>query len=263
METTSSITAGHAVLETVIGFMGIAWSEKGLIRLCLPERSREAVERRLMRHAGVSASTAQPQWVVDLIASIKAYAAGEDVDFTGVPVDLDGVDDFRLAIYDAARKLGYGQTTTYGELAKRAGQAACRAKPVQPLAPIRYRWSFRATASLPPAARSAASRRRAARTPRKRCWPWKACASAHRRRRRFPSGSEGARIRLVARHKSLMAAQEAVTEMLVVGPLADVDRAGFGVGARHIGAFPHLAHGAELLALHIAVVERQPGTRVD
>ena len=46
----------------------------------------------------------------------------EDVDFTGVPVDLDGIDDFRLAIYDAARKLGYGQTTTYGELAKRAGQ---------------------------------------------------------------------------------------------------------------------------------------------
>jgi methylated-DNA-[protein]-cysteine S-methyltransferase len=28
----------------------------------------------------------------------------------------------RLAIYDAARKLGYGETTTYGELAKRAGQ---------------------------------------------------------------------------------------------------------------------------------------------
>ncbi len=45
METTSSITAGHTVLETVIGFMGIAWNETGLIRLCLPERSREAVER--------------------------------------------------------------------------------------------------------------------------------------------------------------------------------------------------------------------------
>jgi methylated-DNA-[protein]-cysteine S-methyltransferase len=109
METTSSITAGHAVLETVIGFMGIAWSEKGLIRLCLPEKSREAVERRLMRHAGVAANTTanigQPQWVVELIASIKAYASGEDVDFS-----------------DAARKLGYGETTTYGELAKRAGQ---------------------------------------------------------------------------------------------------------------------------------------------
>jgi methylated-DNA-[protein]-cysteine S-methyltransferase len=123
METTSRITAGHAVLETVIGFMGIAWSEAGLIRLCLPERSRDAVERRLLRHAGVAASTDQPQWVVELIASIKAYAAGEDVDFSGVPVDLAGVDDFRLAIYEAARKLAFGETTTYGELAKRAGHA--------------------------------------------------------------------------------------------------------------------------------------------
>lgn len=123
MENASPITAGHAVLETVIGFMGFAWSDKGLIRLCLPERSREAVERRLFRHGGVSSATGQPQWVVELIASIKAYAAGEDIDFSGVPVDLDGVDDFRLAIYDAARKLGFGETTTYGELAKRAGHS--------------------------------------------------------------------------------------------------------------------------------------------
>ncbi|AZO51447.1 MAG: methylated-DNA--[protein]-cysteine S-methyltransferase [Mesorhizobium sp.] len=121
MEKTSAITTGHAVLETVIGFTGIGWSETGLIRLCLPERSREAVERRLFRHSGVSSSTDRPQWVMDLIAAIRAYAAGEDIDFSSVPVDLAGVDDFRLAIYDAARKLGFGETTTYGELAKRAG----------------------------------------------------------------------------------------------------------------------------------------------
>ncbi|TIM69026.1 MAG: hypothetical protein E5Y58_17410 [Mesorhizobium sp.] len=51
MEGTSQAIAGHAVFETVIGFMGIAWSEGGLTRLCLPERSRDAVERRLLRHA--------------------------------------------------------------------------------------------------------------------------------------------------------------------------------------------------------------------
>jgi methylated-DNA-[protein]-cysteine S-methyltransferase len=125
MEPASPITAGYAVLETVIGFMGIAWSETGLIRLCLPERSREAVERRLLRHSGVAASNAgqQPRWVAQLIVSIEAYAKGEDVDFSGVPVDLAGVDDFRLAIYAAARKLAFGETTTYGELAKRAGHA--------------------------------------------------------------------------------------------------------------------------------------------
>jgi methylated-DNA-[protein]-cysteine S-methyltransferase len=130
METTPHATAGHAVFETALGFMGIAWSEAGLTRLCLPQRNRDAVERRLLRHAGIAGQAAkpeprwpEPQWIVELIASIKAYAAGEDVDFSGVPVDLAGVDDFRLAIYDAARKLAFGETTTYGELAKRAGHA--------------------------------------------------------------------------------------------------------------------------------------------
>lgn len=123
MEDTFQAIAGHAVFETAIGFIGIAWSEAGLTRLCLPQRSRDAVERRLLRHAGNAASSARPQWIAELIASIKAHAAGEDVDFSGGPVDLTGVDDFRLAIYDAARKLAFGETTTYGELAKRAGHA--------------------------------------------------------------------------------------------------------------------------------------------
>ena len=47
-----------------------------------------------------------PAWVARLVGDIKAYAEGEDIDFSTVPVDLSGIDDFRLAIYDAARKLG-------------------------------------------------------------------------------------------------------------------------------------------------------------
>src|SRR5690606_15787491 len=64
-----------------------------------------------------------PGWVAALVADIRAYALGETVDFSAVPVDLAGVDDFRLAIYASARGLGFGETTTYGELAKRAGHS--------------------------------------------------------------------------------------------------------------------------------------------
>ena len=116
-----SETIGHAVFETVLGFMGIAWSEKGLTRLCLPQKSRDSIERRLLRFDGAIMSGESPQWVRDLIEGIKAYTAGETVAFDQVPVDLRGVDDFRHAIYDAARKLAFGEVTTYGELAKRAG----------------------------------------------------------------------------------------------------------------------------------------------
>lgn len=114
---------GHSIFETELGFMGLAWSEAGLTRLCLPQSSREAVERRLLRLDDIAGpdSDTPPSWVVELIASIGAYARGETVDFSAVPVDLTGIDAFRLAIYDAARKLAFGETVTYGELARRAG----------------------------------------------------------------------------------------------------------------------------------------------
>jgi methylated-DNA-[protein]-cysteine S-methyltransferase len=114
---------GQTVFETALGFMGLAWSEKGVTRVFLAEKSSEAIERRLLRHgaAAPAGERDRPAWIAQLIGEIRAYAAGEEVDFSAVPVDLAGVDDFRLAIYTAARKLGFGQTTTYGELAKRAG----------------------------------------------------------------------------------------------------------------------------------------------
>jgi methylated-DNA-[protein]-cysteine S-methyltransferase len=113
--------SGHAVIDTAMGFIGLAWNEAGLTRLCLPEKSSQAIERRLSAHG--SAQAGAPPWVAKLIASIRAYAAGENVEFSDVPVDLAGIDDFRLAIYAEARKLTFGETTTYGELAKRAGHA--------------------------------------------------------------------------------------------------------------------------------------------
>ncbi|MBN9243630.1 MAG: methylated-DNA--[protein]-cysteine S-methyltransferase [Mesorhizobium sp.] len=114
---------GHIVFETALGFMGLAWSEAGLTRLCLPQSSRDAVERRLFRLDGIAGTDSDkpPQWVQGLIADIRAYAEGDIVDFSGVPVDLAGTDDFQRAIYEAARRLAFGETTTYGELAKRAG----------------------------------------------------------------------------------------------------------------------------------------------
>lgn len=122
----SSSSAGHMVFETALGFVGIAWSEKGLTRLCLFQRDRAAVERRLERlgASGADENASQPPaWVAPLVRAVQAYAEGEEIDFSDVPVDLAGVDDFRLSIYEAARKLTFGETTTYGELAKRAGHA--------------------------------------------------------------------------------------------------------------------------------------------
>ena len=56
-----------------------------------------------------------------LIKDIQRYLAGERIDFSGVAVDLAGVDPFRRRLYEAMRAIGFGSTTTYGELARMLG----------------------------------------------------------------------------------------------------------------------------------------------
>ncbi len=118
--------SGHTVVDTAMGFIGLAWTGKGLARVSLFQSDRASVERRLARlgfAGGAVSERDQPGWVAALVHDIRAYAQGAEIDFAAVPVDLSGIDPFQLAIYDAARRLAYGQTTTYGELAKSAGHA--------------------------------------------------------------------------------------------------------------------------------------------
>jgi methylated-DNA-[protein]-cysteine S-methyltransferase len=115
----ADMTLSYHLFETAIGWIGIGWSERGIARLLLPQRDRDAMERKLATSGARPAEP--PQHIQAVIGKLRRYAAGEAVDFGDVPVDLDGVDDFRLAIYDAARKLGFGATTTYGSLAAAAG----------------------------------------------------------------------------------------------------------------------------------------------
>jgi methylated-DNA-[protein]-cysteine S-methyltransferase len=123
MTATDDRIVPYALVETGIGWIGIAWSKRGLTRLQLPGRDREATGRRLLSTISGRPveSAGMPAPIADLVGMLRRYGAGETVDFSGVPVDFDGVDPFRRAIYDAARQLGFGETTTYGGLAEEAG----------------------------------------------------------------------------------------------------------------------------------------------
>ena len=117
---------GVFVFETALGFFSIGWSSAGITRCVLPEPSREAAKRRLAERGGVAAplvddETALPAPVRAAVEAIRAYAEGDTTGFGAVPLDLAGIDGFRLAIYAAARALGHGEVVTYGELAERAG----------------------------------------------------------------------------------------------------------------------------------------------
>jgi methylated-DNA-[protein]-cysteine S-methyltransferase len=111
----------YAVFETAAGFCGIAWKQTRVVRFQLPARDAAATERAVLRHAAGAQRAAPPAEIGRVIAAAQRYFAGEKIDFSDVEVDLAGQQDFFRRIYTALRRVGYGQTTTYGALAKELG----------------------------------------------------------------------------------------------------------------------------------------------
>jgi methylated-DNA-[protein]-cysteine S-methyltransferase len=62
-------------------------------------------------------------WQNELIKLLQAYAEGDPVDLTGIPIDLGPMSRFRTRVLNTCRKIPYGGTATYGELAAKAGAA--------------------------------------------------------------------------------------------------------------------------------------------
>ena len=58
---------------------------------------------------------------VPLLELVQAYFAGEPVVFEDVELELDWCTPFQREVADALRRVPYGETVTYGELAVAAG----------------------------------------------------------------------------------------------------------------------------------------------
>jgi len=111
----------YLVFETAGGFCGIAWNDVGITRFRLPARSAAETERNLLRRLpGAEPGTPTPE-VAGAVAAAKRYFEGEKVDFSDFPLDLGEQDAFFSRVYAAVRRIGWGQTTTYGAVAKDLG----------------------------------------------------------------------------------------------------------------------------------------------
>jgi len=117
----SQTTQHYAVFETQGGFCGIGWNDVGITRFQLPTRTGEATEHLMHRRAPGAQRATPTAEVARAIAAAQRYFAGEAIDFSGFTLDLAGQDPFFRRIYDAARQVGWGHTTTYGTLAKELG----------------------------------------------------------------------------------------------------------------------------------------------
>ncbi|MET3614662.1 methylated-DNA-[protein]-cysteine S-methyltransferase [Rhizobium aquaticum] len=113
-------SAEYMLFETALGVCGIAWSEAGLLRVQLPDRDAAATAARLAK-AARRAGGAVPAFATETAERLSDYAAGEAVDFSDIILDFDGVAAFEATVYHALRRVGRGETVTYGELAMLAG----------------------------------------------------------------------------------------------------------------------------------------------
>lgn len=120
----------HHVFETAAGFAAIGWNASGICSFRLPAASPAAAERALLKRFPGSAHTAPPTEVAAVVALACRYFAGEQVDFAAVPVDLGAQDPFFARVYAHVRELGWGETTTYGTVAKALGEGPEAARAV-------------------------------------------------------------------------------------------------------------------------------------
>ena len=100
----------RAFIDTTIGALGVEWSTRGLSRVVLP--GPRAV-----------ASGEAGAWGERL----RAYLAGDSVDFTDLPLDTSTWSPFATRVYEAARRIPRGTTVTYAELARSADTINARA----------------------------------------------------------------------------------------------------------------------------------------
>lgn len=113
---------GLHVFETALGWCGLAWTERGVRAVRLPEREPAKVRDGLQRRFPEAAEGEPPELVVRARDGIVALMAGERLDLLDVAVDLDGVGAFERAVYAATRDIPPGRTRSYGEVAAAVGE---------------------------------------------------------------------------------------------------------------------------------------------
>lgn len=112
---------GMTFFDTSIGRCGLAWGERGVIGIQLPEiREAETRARLLKRYPGAQefAPPADVQLALDRIA---ALLRGEASDLSTIALDMGKVPPFHRRVYETARGIPAGATLSYGEIAVKLG----------------------------------------------------------------------------------------------------------------------------------------------
>ena len=119
--------------STDLKWIAIAWSDDVLQGVVFGHDSRRHAEdavlrvHRLPRHAcrvvAEDGLDEAPQWVRQLVDDLQRFAGGEPIDFADVPLAQAHLTPFGRRVTSKCRRIGWGRTSSYGELAAKCGAA--------------------------------------------------------------------------------------------------------------------------------------------
>jgi methylated-DNA-[protein]-cysteine S-methyltransferase len=104
--------------ETRLGWLGVARSERGVRHLQLPRPTRAQALRGLQRE--FPTGTVVEDIPREIERELREYAEGRGRSFS-LPLDLAGVKPFQRAVLVAIAKIPFGETRTYGWVAREIG----------------------------------------------------------------------------------------------------------------------------------------------
>jgi methylated-DNA-[protein]-cysteine S-methyltransferase len=110
-------------VETPLGWIAVAGANGAVTHLSIGHRTRENAIAALPIERPTSSQTriAETQWLVELLQRIRDYGEGVPDDFRDVKVDRPDLTPFGRKVIAELRKIGYGESASYADLAERAG----------------------------------------------------------------------------------------------------------------------------------------------
>jgi O-6-methylguanine DNA methyltransferase len=119
---------GFALFDTAIGKCGIAWNDRGVAGIQLPEAGEAETRARMLNRFPAAGEAEPPPAMRRALESIAALLQGEPSDLSSITLDMDGVPPFHRRVYEVARAIPPGKTLAYGDIAARLGtRGAARA----------------------------------------------------------------------------------------------------------------------------------------
>lgn len=112
---------GFALFDTAIGRCGVAWGERGLLGVQLPEADDTRTRARLLQKAPGAREMTLPDDVRRACDAMAELLDGKAIDLSFIALDTDHLPAFNRSVYDIAQTIAPGETLTYGDIATRLG----------------------------------------------------------------------------------------------------------------------------------------------